>query len=613
MGNKLKASVALIAAGALALSACSAPEKKNEPGGSAAPTNQAGEATGQLTVLWNQFFYSLNANTSFGNNVTNANVAYSVGSSAWYYDHDLKMVKDESFMKYEKTSDSPLTIKQTIPDTATWSDGVPVRTCDMILQYGAWSAKYNTVDGTKQLNDDSTVKKNEGTQVYFDASSEALKLVKDIPKVADDGKSITYEYTKPYGDWEYALLGADIPAHIIGKLALGVSDPTAACDAVTKAFQDNDKASLAKISNVWNTSYNFTAMPANKDLLVTNGPYMIKDIKDKKSMTLTANPNYKGSRKPKIKDVTIVYNEDATASGQALQNGEVAVIQPQATQDLLKQLQGDSKLEVISSDQASYEHVDLTFNNGGPFDPKSYGGDAAKALKVRQAFLKTLPRTAIVDTLIKPLNPNAKTRDSFNLTPGVPAYDSTIAGNNVPKDYAATDVDGAKKLLADAGVASPTVRFLYAKSNPRRQNEFRLIKESAEKAGFKVIDGGSDAWSELLGGGKYDAALFAWSSNNDAVTGSAANFVTNGQNNYGGYSSKKVDELYTTLQTTVDKAEQDKIVTEVEKNLTDDAFGLPIFQFPNVTAYDKTKVKNISDLTFTPNYFWNIWEWELVK
>ena len=385
-------SILKLAAGALALSACSAPEKKNEPGAtSAAPSGStAAGPAGQLTVLWNQPFYSLNSSTSLGNNVTNANVAYSVGSGSWYYDKDLKMVKDESFMKYEKTSDSPLTVKQTIPATATWSDGQPVKACDLILQYGAISGNYNTTTGDKQVDPEtSKVKKNTGDTVYFDASSEAWKLIKDFPEVSADGTTITYKYTEPYADWEYALLGADLPAHIVGKRALGISDPVAACDAVTKAFKEKDNASLGKIANVWNSDYNFTKMPSDPELLVTNGPYVIKDIKDKKSLTMTANPEYKGTRKPKIKDITVVYNEDATASAQALMNGEVSIIQPQATPDLLKQLQGDSKLEVLTSDQASYEHVDLTFNNGGPFDPKSYGGDATKALKVRQAFLKT--------------------------------------------------------------------------------------------------------------------------------------------------------------------------------------------------------------------------------
>ncbi len=59
-------------------------------------------------------------------------------------------------------------------------------------------------------------------------------------------------------------------------------------------------------------------------------------------------------------------------------------------------------------DQLAYDHVDLTFNNGGPFDPATYGGDEAKALKVRQAFLKVIPRQAILDAIIIPQKADAR-------------------------------------------------------------------------------------------------------------------------------------------------------------------------------------------------------------
>ena len=39
----------------------------------------------------------------------------------------------------------------------------------------------------------------------------------------------------------------------------------------------------------------------------------------------------------------------------------------------------------------------IAFNNGGPFDPATYGGNADTAKAVRQAFLKTIPRQQIVD------------------------------------------------------------------------------------------------------------------------------------------------------------------------------------------------------------------------
>ncbi|MGJ6980176.1 ABC transporter substrate-binding protein [Aestuariimicrobium soli] len=622
MSKKLIGAAALLCAAALTASACSAPERKtNDPSTGASATSSTtasgstgtgGEATGALTVLWNQYFYSLNSSTGFGNNVTNSLITYSTGSAAWYYDKDLAKVKDDSFATYEKTSDSPLTVKETLKDTATWSDGVPVQACDLILAYGANSTLFNTSEG--ESNPD-TGKVDQKGGVYFDASSEAWKLVKDFPEIGDDGKSVTYKYSSVYGDWEYALFSnaAGIPAHIIGKKALGAADDQAGCDAVTKAFQDKDKTALAKIADMWNTAYNFTAMPTDKDLLVTNGPYVIKDMKDKQSLTMTANPEYKGNRKPKIKDITVVYNEDPTASAQALKNGEVAVIEPQATADLLKSLQGNDKIEVLQGETATYEHVDLQMKNGGPFDPAKYGGDAEKAKKVRQAFLLTIPRQQIVDTLIKPLNPEATTRDSFNVTPGTEAYDATVAGNGLAAAYGKVDIEKAKSLLTEAGASNVKVRLMYAKSNPRRQQEYALIAASAKQAGIEVINAGDDDWSNKLDQpNTYDASLFAWASNNDAVTGAAANFVPKGQNNYGNYDNASVGTMYAEMNKMTDKAKQDELNIKIEKQLVDDAFGTVLFQHPGIDAYDKTKVKNVSQMAFVPYYFWNIWEWELV-
>lgn len=606
LSKKLMGSAALLCAAALAFSGCA--QKKD--GGDTNNTAGAGEATGELTVLWNQYFYSLNGATSFGNNVTNSLIAYSTGSGAWYFDKDLKKVKDESFSTYEKLGDSPIKVKETIAETATWSDGVPVRACDAILAYGAQSTLFNT--GKAKIDPD-TGKVDAKGAVYFDSTSEAWKLIKDFPEVSEDGKTITYQYSAPYGDWEYALFtnAIGLPAHIIGKKALGIEDPAAACDGVLKAFKDKDNASLAKIADFWNNSYNFTAMPDDKDLLVSNGPYTIKDIKDKQSLTMTANPNYKGNKKPKIKDITVVYNEDPTASAQALKNGEVAVIEPQATADLLKSLQGNDKITVITSDQASYEHVDLVFDNGGPFDPKTYGGDAEKARKVRQAFLLTIPRQQIVDNLIKPLNPEAKVRNSYNITPGAEGYEDTVAGNGMEQTYGKVDIEKAKQLLAEAGAKDIKVRLIYAKANVRRQQEYKLIAESAKQAGITVTDSGDPDWSKKLGTGVYDAALFAWSSTSDSLAGSAANYVSDGQNNFSGYKNKDVDKVWTDVNATSEKGEQIKLNIQAEKLLVDDAFGIVIFQFPSIDAYDNTKVKNISSMAFVPNYFWNIWEWEL--
>jgi peptide/nickel transport system substrate-binding protein len=55
----------------------------------------------------------------------------------------------------------------------------------------------------------------------------------------------------------------------------------------------------------------------------------------------------------------------------------------------------------------------------------------------------------------------------------------------------------------------------------------------------------------------------------------------------------------------------------VEKNLWADAYGVTVFQFPGVTAYNKNKVSGVVPAPLAPMFFWNFWEWkqegEIVK
>ena len=60
---------------------------------------------------------------------------------------------------------------------------------------------------------------------------------------------------------------------------------------------------------------------------------------------------------------------------------------------------------------------------------------------------------------------------------------------------------------------------------------------------------------------------------------------------------------------TIDPDKQASLAEEVEKQLVDDAFGLPLFQHPSLTIHGD-KVSNVSTTTLDPSMFWNYWEWE---
>ena len=307
--KKWFAAAAGVIASALALSACTPP---------ASNSSQAASALTNVAVMWNQPFYSVNQYSSSGNNLVNANIGYLITDTITYYGEGLNLVNNKSFGTYEKLSDDPLKVKVTLADTAQWSDGVPVTAADLVLYWATYSGAFNTLsdeDVKKDKDTGAVTSTNKGNDVYFDQTGvPAFSLIKDFPEIGDNGKSVTYTYTKPYADWEKNLMTAGLPAHVVATRALGETDPAKAADALVKAFQTKDNASLSKISNVWNKDWNFKNKPADANLLVSCGPYVISDAVADQYLTLKKNPNYKGDHQPTIDTITVRFNEDPMAT-----------------------------------------------------------------------------------------------------------------------------------------------------------------------------------------------------------------------------------------------------------------------------------------------------------
>lgn len=596
--RRTSAVLAAAAAGALVLTACSTPAESEI------------ESETAVTVGWNQPFYAYNSLTTTGNATTNNNVLYMTTSWFNYYDGDLQLQKNEDFGTYERISEDPLVVKYTINEGVTWSDGTPVDAADL---YAVWGPLRDAFDNVEpEYDDEGNITNQEAIDagVYFDGSSAAMNMVSEAPEVGDDGRSITLTYDSPRSDWELSLERSTVPAHVVAQRALGIEDPQEAKDAFIAAFQDNNTEDLSKIAKVWNEDFNFTSLPDDESLYLSNGAFVISDFVENQYLTLTANEDFDWGQQPKVDKVTIRYSEDPLASVTALQNGEVDLIAPQSSVDVLATLEGIDNITYTTAPEGTYEHVDLMMANGGPFDPATYGGDAEKARKVREAFLKTVPRQEIIEKLITPLQEDATTRDSFTVVPGAPNYDEVVAANGSDA-YAEVDIAGAQALLAEAGVTTPVdVRFLYGKSNVRRANQFQLIASSAAQAGFNVIDEGDDNWgSRLASTETYDASLFGWQSTNTFALNSEATYITGGLNNFGGYSDAQMDAWWQEMYT-ADAEQETQLTIDIEKQLYADAFGLPIFQFPGVVA-SRDVLQGVSTIALAPTIFWNYWDWEI--
>ena len=592
--RRFAAAAAVLAAAALALTGCVAPQSQVVDGST-------------ISVGWSQPFTSYNSHTTFGNKQGNTTVTSATLSGFTYVDDVPQLVTDPSFGSYELLSEDPLVVRFTIADGVVWSDGTAIDAADLLLEWAALSGVFNEPDfDPKEFTDPDTGQFTDefpDDVVYFDSGADpefGLGLVTATPTVSEDKKSITLAYDEPFIDWNLQMV-SPLPAHVVAKNALGIDDNQDAKDAIFDAILNDDTDALAALSHFWNSGFNVTEMPTDPDLLLSSGPYVITDFIADQYVTLTANPEYRGAHRPQVEEIKVRYISDPLAAVQAFQNGEVQVISPQATADVWTALSG-LETTVIGRSEASFEHIDLQFD-------QSKSGHFNNPL-IREAFLKVIPRQEISDKLVVPLNGNAELRNSQVFLPGAAGYEESVASNG-SDSFLEVDVEGAKALLAEAGVPNPEVCVLYAPTNPRRSNEFILIQQSAAQAGFTVTDCSSPDWRDLLGtAGAYDAAIYGWEVTSLGLTKGAPNtFATGGPTNRNFFSDPKVDALIDDLEVEFDPEAQIEILTQIDKLVWASNYGVPLYQNPTVTAFDQGRVTGVSPSMLPPTVFWNVWDW----
>ena len=597
--------VALVAVVAAALTAC---------------TDQDRVVAGSsVTAAVNGAFTSLNANSSYGRaSALNADVAYLTGSSFAYADDAYGLVDDASFGTAEVTAEDPLTVRYTIADDATWSDGVPVTPGDLLLAWAANSGALDTADvDLQQYVDPETGRLGElpdGVVRFDGAIGRGLELATQTPQLADDGRSLFVHYDEFTPGWKTAL-APGLPAHVVASLALDMplvdddasetADPdpaeaAAAVEALEKAITGADADELNAIANVWNSGFDLTGAAPDPELLVASGPYRVSEVADGE-VTLTANPRYRGSRAPAIESLVLTTVEDPAELVRRFQDGEVDIATPAPDADVASELSSIAGVTVVAGSESTFEHVDLQFSGS-----KS---NAFGDVRVRQAFLHVVPRQTILDELVAPVQADAGLLDSFVLRPGADGYADAVEDNG-SADYRATDVDAARELLAEAGAPSPEVCILFDPADARRVQEFALIQESAARAGFRVTDCSRADWRDLLGvAGAYDAALFAWDTTRLGPSAVAAVFRSDSAvANLNHYSNPDADAVIDQIVATDDTQEQTRLLTELDGILWADAYGAPLFAHPTLTAVSD-RVEGVSRSPLARGIFWNAWQW----
>jgi peptide/nickel transport system substrate-binding protein len=596
--GRVLAGLAIGTAAMVALAGCTTTTPAPSASGSAAPGEGAG---GTISVAQTNAATALNGDTADANLNTNGMIDYLTGNSDgpgsfFRVDNEFNLVPDETNGTVELVSESPLVVQYTLDPEAVWSDGTPMTTTDLLLNWAIGSGYYD--DAT--YAEDGTVS---GGNAYFSLAGSTAGLdTTEFPEIDEEAGTLTLTYGEPFVDWNLVnLIGK--PAHVFAeKAGFGSVDELATFLEETPAGDPENPAEpneqLQALADFWNTGYVITAMPEDESLLVSAGMWVVKDFQadDGGFISFEPNPEWRGEIAPSYDELIIRFIGDPNAQITALQNGEVQVIEPQPSADTIAAIEAFNGT-LIQGSQLSYDHLDLNFGSEVFSDPV-----------VREAFLLTIPRQQILESIVTPVQPDGEVLNSQQFVTNQPQYEDAVAANGY-SDFAEPDIARATELLAGQ---TPTVRILYNTNNPNRVDAFQLIQASAAEAGFVVEDLGSPDWSTLLPTGNYDASIFGWISAGVGYAGLPQIWKTGGGGNYNGYSNPEVDALVDETQVTIGDEERiDEIMIEIDRITRDDFYGLPLFQVPGLAATNGA-VEGVAYNGSQTGIIWNTWEWTLV-
>ncbi|PWV54817.1 ABC transporter family substrate-binding protein [Nocardiopsis sp. L17-MgMaSL7] len=570
--GKITKATAVVAAGALVLSACSTSDSGD--GGDAS----SGSST--ITLAWDQEYDSFNNTTAGANSSKNAIINHQLTSGFWYFGEGGAVAPNTDFGTYDQVSDDPQIVEYSIHPDAVWSDGEVIDCSDALLWWAQQSGR-------------------------FEFSSNGTAGVEDtlMPDCEIGDKDFALEYEVPFSDWASNGPGNGnntlMPAHVVAEQG-GLT-----VEELVEAIRDEDHDALADSVEFFNEGWTVSGALPDSSLTPSSGPYQLAGYEAGQSLTLEPNDSWWGEA-PATSNIVVrwIASDEQT---QALENREINIMRPQPTVDLINQVEALEGVEYQVYDEYIYEHLDFNFDSS-PFEE----------YELREAFTECVPRQLIVDNLIKPVQPDAETMDVRNIAPFDPGYAEAVAASGGDQ-WAEVDLDRSRELLEELDMVGQEVRLGFIGGNPRRQQTAELIKDSCDQAGFDVQINGEDTFFDTDGGlsqNTYDVAMYAWSGSAqvsswnstfrspDECTGEAKG------NNNGCYANDDLDGLLADVLQEADPDAQLEIINEIETILWDDLVTIPLFSHPGTAAWSDN-VENVIPNPAQTDIVWNVWDWSV--
>jgi peptide/nickel transport system substrate-binding protein len=598
--------------------------------GALAPASAATRST--VVLLSQGDITSLNSGTSDNNTAYNSMVGSLTGMGFSYYDNNANLVMNTKFgtMKIVKKEAKDFQIQYNVTKGQTWSDGTKIDAVDLLLSHIVASSAYSKAAG---LGDPS----NADTKPAFDSGAYGGSYDDNVvgePKLSNGNMTLTVKFAKPLPDWELLAPGPS-PVHAMSLIADGkkglqsAAVNTAAKAKFLKDFTSKNSANLKKIGALYTKGYDVTKVDkdTNALLLVSNGGFIVDKFTFGDSMTFVRNPKYNSgpamATKNPINTIVIKIIQENTAMIQALRNGDIDVYyntlptgNDKITLDAMPNVTTTTR--VGGGYSIFHLRTDTGFGNSdvysGPF-----AGNSQRAKDLRKAFLLATPRAQMVQNLIAPVKPDATPLNSQFVFQGTTAYNTItkasgvdVFSNGTQAERTAAALALVKKYYPTASdtVAPVKIKFVHATTTLRTALA-KLVQAETKKAGFDVelFSIGDLFGTKSNQSAAYDVIMHGFSLSSISQANGVSIYKSDGANNVWGWNDSTIDALAKSLESDILTAAQ---VTEkraaIEKIVVANAWGLPLYANPNITAYNKT-LKGIKTAPVGNNITWNYFEW----
>lgn len=347
--------------------------------------------------------------------------------------------------------------------------------------------------------------------VYTMAIRSGIKFSDGDEFTAEDAKfNVDASIDSSYTNW--AMVGVD-HCDMIDNSTIAISLATA------------DAGFLEKLTWIYLVSKNAYMKAGGQygksmDTIVGTGPYVVSDWKPGESVTFVANEDYfRGA--PPVKKVIFKSMSDANAAVIALQTGEMDLYINDVPNVSIPTLTASDKVMVVSYPSYVLMNVILNCGNGLFTDVNLRQAVAYAVNREKMLAIGTEGQGVIVDY------------------PGGPDYVAN-PGLSVFQDM---DVEKAKQMVEEAGVARTTIMIKTMESNPWPKLA-TVLQDDLNKIGFdaKVELMDYNAYSqEVWGNRDYEIAICRYWSGTKDMGELMALVQSNSGMNFSNYSNPEAD------------------------------------------------------------------------